>query len=1220
MPSGPSFPAFLKLEHRPDGTAKAGFIAEIGSTLAAAKGPLDRFGSDAQRALAAPFATKPNAAGFLGGLEAVLGNARGEISRFNVDAKRLLDQAVSTPRTAGGALNLDVGGIRAGAAAQQAKANAARELAAATEIAAQAEGRLDAATQRAVAGLRQEAAVQEQAAAASLQHANAVQRVQAVLERQAAAADRATAATRRASAANDNATVSAGQHRAGLAQLGFQISDIGQGFAVGTAPAIIFAQQAGQTAQALQLLGGSARGVGAFLGGPWGIALTTAAVVLAPFIAKLFETSSAAAQVSFATNAVGEAQSILGGALDLATGKINTQSSALIGLARAQLLVAQVQARTRIADARRGVADIQSRPVRFTGGGLGGGFSAGRRDVDARDSISAGVLGGTLDSSTAVQRLENLRRVGRLTDEQFNAAAASVANLGVELSNLKVYGEAGKLLDGTGGRSLLKPDKAKTPRKGRTGDGGAAAREEFGEDAAKKIANIADQFSRIPAAVQQANKSIREVDDIIDDLARKRPLNFEKAIADAKALKTTIGESLGQPFRDALEAETRGIEVQRLRIAGREAEADVLAYQYDLAVKLGVQDRAGIEAGLARLGIGKAEYQAGLRNLEVQRQLSREGQRAAAAQQRQLSLIADTRSNLVSAVAGLRNGGVGAIGGLIKNTLASFNQAAAESLVEKIFGDAFADSQKAVEEGNRALARTGLDTARALNDLARAANAAAGAEGAGTSTTEAIGQDIIVTAKKLDDLNNPRNLLGLITKNLAKAVGVSDEDAAKIGKAVGANVEGALYGQIGSSLILGKKGSTTGAGIGGAFGEAAFKKLAPELFKKLGDFAGPLGSIAGGILGGLVGGLLKKTKTGSATLSIGADGVGVGSTSGNSKSRKAAASGAGDSVSDALNRIAEQLGGSAGGPISVSIGIKDKNYRVDPTGQGRTKGAGVLDFGQDQAAALKFAIADAIKDGVLTGISAGAQRLLKGGSDLDKQLSKALDFQGALGRAKALRDPVGAALDTLDKEFSRLKRIFDEAGASAAEAADLEALYGSERTKAVKAATESIAGSLKSLIADLTIGNDAFSLRDRKALALAKYDPLAARVAAGDSTANDDFADAARVLLDIERQLSGSQGEYFTLLDQVKGLAAGELGKLDAIAERSINRDSPLTKSAVPTNDNQNVVDAIAVQTQALIDGLGAKLDAANANLGAIISQRLLKQDAPALPMAVGYW
>ena len=152
----------------------------------------------------------------------------------------------------------------------------------------------------------------------------------------------------------------------------------------------------------------------------------------------------------------------------------------------------------------------------------------------------------------------------------------------------------------------------------------------------------------------------------------------------------------------------------------------------------------------------------------------------------------------------------------------------------------------------------------------------------------------------------------------------------------------------------------------------------------------------------------------------------------------------------------------------------------------------------------------------------------------------------------------------------------------------------------------------------MTIGNDALSLRDRKGFAQAKFDPLEARVKAGDSSAYEEYAAAARALLDIERQLSGSQGGYFALLDQVKATTQGRLDGFDAIAASSIGRDSPLSSNPIPA-DNASVVTAIADQTQALLDGLGTHLSAVNSNLGALIARTGITAE-PQLLRARGYF
>lgn len=93
----------------------------------------------------------------------------------------------------------------------------------------------------------------------------------------------------------------AGQQKAGLQQLSYQIGDISTMYAMGAKPMQIFASQMGQVLQAVQLSVGGTSKFAAFLGGPWGMALTAGVVALTPFISKLFDTADAA---DTATNAL----------------------------------------------------------------------------------------------------------------------------------------------------------------------------------------------------------------------------------------------------------------------------------------------------------------------------------------------------------------------------------------------------------------------------------------------------------------------------------------------------------------------------------------------------------------------------------------------------------------------------------------------------------------------------------------------------------------------------------------------------------------------------------------------------------------------------------------------------------------------------------------------------------------------------------------------------
>ncbi len=282
--------------------------------------------------------------------------------------------------------------------------------------------------------------------------------------------------------------------------------------------------------------------------------------------------------------------------------------------------------------------------------------------------------------------------------------------------------------------------------------------------------------------------------------------------------------------------------------------------------------------------------------------------------------------------------------------------------------------------------------------------------------------------------------------------------------------------------------------------------------------------------------------------------------------------GLGGGVQSSLANIIAALGGTAGS-FGVSLGQRGKDFTVDPSGQGRTKGRGVLKF-KDEEEAARAALLDAINDGAVAGIRQGAQNLLRAGKDIDKQLQKAVDFQSVFDRLKQREDPLGYALDVIDRDFTKLRNVFLEASASAAEFADLEKLYGLERLDAQKENNEKFTSSLKDFYNSLTVGNDARSLKERQEAALKEFDPLAARVASGDKDAYDDFAQIAQQLLEIERQIYGSQSGYFMRLDQVTDLTKTRVDADSNITSMADMRPG-IFGSAGPNNDTAPVVNAI---------------------------------------------
>lgn len=92
---------------------------------------------------------------------------------------------------------------------------------------------------------------------------------------------------------SNGVTTATGAQRIGMQQLGYQLGDVATMWSLGAKPAQIFASQIGQITQAVQLMSGGTSKFATFLGGPWGIALSLAVIVLAPLVGKLLEGNDA---------------------------------------------------------------------------------------------------------------------------------------------------------------------------------------------------------------------------------------------------------------------------------------------------------------------------------------------------------------------------------------------------------------------------------------------------------------------------------------------------------------------------------------------------------------------------------------------------------------------------------------------------------------------------------------------------------------------------------------------------------------------------------------------------------------------------------------------------------------------------------------------------------------------------------------------------------------
>lgn len=277
--------------------------------------------------------------------------------------------------------------------------------------------------------------------------------------------------------------------------------------------------------------------------------------------------------------------------------------------------------------------------------------------------------------------------------------------------------------------------------------------------------------------------------------------------------------------------------------------------------------------------------------------------------------------------------------------------------------------------------------------------------------------------------------------------------ATGIGNAVGGAMAGLKIGESIGQLgkALGLKNFESGAKIGGAIG---------------GLTGNPLIAAGASVIGGLISSIFRKAKYGTAQLT----GAAAANISGRGFEAQKLAGGAAGSVQSGLASIADQLGAKVGNYL-VSIGQYDGKWRVSTSGQtgemsfgkkNKANWSTLHDFGDDEAAAIAFAIKDAIKDGALVGLSDFAQKAINA-LDMDAAVAAVKSFKAAADEYAASIDPVGAAIRAVVEPFDALKATMISVSATADDLAKLEQYRGAKLTAAYKEQTKTFDDLLETL-------------------------------------------------------------------------------------------------------------------------------------------------------------
>ncbi len=729
---------------------------------------------------------------------------------------------------------------------------------------------------------------------------------------------------------------------------------------------------------------------------------------------------------------------------------------------------------------------------------------------------------------------------------------------------------------------------------GNTSDAAKAAREAarelralegFGASAAQEIANVADQFGRMPADVVRATRATADLDALIADLEARRPQGFAGMVAQAQALKPLIQESLARPIREMAADQERQIALGAAQLRGRQGEVEALQLTYSLMDAVGAKSEEELATAMAKRGVTEDEVRALYEKLGILRAQSGELARQEDQQRELLDLIGAAENGMVDALASLRKDGFAAFGDAFKNMLGGIEKLFASRLKDALFGNLFNDLRDQVTGADK-VSKAGDKIANAVGkastEIGKLGSAAASAAGQIDGSGDPGNITVTAAAKGNPFADGFKSIVDPLGKGLKNALGeifgdrgvFSDSLAKTLGQATGGAAVGA---SIGTSITkaLGLKGSTTGGTIGGAIGGAV---------------GGDLGALVGSVLGSAVGGLFKKAKSGSAVVT----GAGAGniSATGSNSGRAASASALAGSVQDALSQVATALGGSVGS-FNVSIGTYKDNFRVSTSGSskmGGYKGSaaqneaqyGLYDFGDDQAAALAFAVMDAIGDGGIKGVSAAVQRALGSSPDLDEAIAEALKVREVEDILSGLGDSLASQLRTFEAQAQERVRIARQYGF---DVLAIEEKNAAERQAILDDMLKSRVGSLQTLLDDLRYG-DLFegSAADQRTALLGEVAKAKGDADSGVDGAADRLADLSRRLIDLSREAFGTAGGEYA------GDRAGTSATAEAVIAAENARIRAAQEATLATPAKLDTANQLAGETNDLLAQISAQI------------------------------
>jgi hypothetical protein len=983
------------------------------------------------------------------------------------------------------------------------------------------------------------------------------------------------------------------RQQAAVRQLGVQMGDFGTQVASGINPMMAFIQQSGQMAYAAQDMGGKVGKVAMFLNTPWGAAVQFGALVLGSLVGSLLSTGREAEKAA--------------GKLDFKRMSVKELTKAIVDLEAAERKEMQTSQQAADDKLRQAQGDLSaavktrdetrrllSQALRTQERALLGGQDTRGSQVASQATGRANALRQALAAENEnIKTLQKLVRertaaiLQREVKEQFDPAAKAAGDYERVLGRLNDQLTAGTINEAKYRQELGKATQQREraiKAANAMGKAASSANREFGRlisssEAASIVRGIGGQ-------VNSADRSTARQTQLYNAwLAARKPRDNPVAKPGTSAHER--GNALDVQFAPGLNPAKLRAAFQEEGVTLTKVFAERGHWHIEWAKGVDTAAQAAREAAKATRELEQAQQELERRVASI---IAAFDPARAAADKYAASLaeIADLQGRgLISSGEALRYSLKASADDL--NRRKKDDRALIDSVVE---GGNMDDAWRKMMEGiegaadervRPAMERMGRAGAKAFQDEGLVA-AEAIARLLGGKIGGAVGDAFgILNGLKSGNFNSVSGPMGSILsllgggkrepgeapapftegltdfikpikgglKDVVEKIGDTFSIGGDFEKTLGHMAGGAALGSVVGPAVtnlLGMKGSNMGAQIGGALGSAA------------GAASGipggaQIGALIGSIEGSIVGGLIKSAKRGSASITSATGDI---ETRGNSDKRNLASKELASSIQGALSQIADSLGGQLGA-FAVSIGVRDDNFRVDPSGKGITKTKkGAVDFGQDEKGAISFAIANAIADGAVTGLSAAVQQALKSSPDIDKALREALKVREIEDLLTDLGGQLNSQFRAFDQQAAERVRIAKQYGFDVVK---IEELNAKERLKLVDQVLASRVGALKDLLEDINFG-DLFqgSLTDRRDRLITEFDKAVKDAEGGVDGGAERQADLSRKLLDLSKSTFGTAGGEF----------AADLSRARTSAERVIELENERIKQAQAAQQQTN--------------------------------------------------